>query len=321
MTHADSIWAKALELHSDSLQNKVDSLQAKFDALHGKTEFLSNIIETANDGVSNQLSTANYLLALVAVVIAIVAIWLGIYIGNKKKEIELMAKTIDETKDAVTKIAKDTENLDKKVHSNLSDLYKDLRKEETNTIINRLVEEPSDISNLIVFLATRVLSDEYYPLLREAYLNLPQNPDGVSAYTTYDEYRDRYILLFFQHYIDKAVKDDAVRPRLLNNLVASCKAAFKSDIIKTTIDLSKALSDESSSFNKEDVLTQYLKALNNSDFKGLVDLKNILEQNITPSSLLQNAINKCTADHVYLQLFGINPPEDARTESQKVDKK
>ena len=57
MTHADSIWAKALEAHSDSLQGKVDLLQAKLDALEGKTEFLANVVETANDGVSNQLST------------------------------------------------------------------------------------------------------------------------------------------------------------------------------------------------------------------------------------------------------------------------
>lgn len=318
MTHADSIWVKALEQHTDSLQRSVDSLQTKLDALQNKTDLLSNVIETANDSVSNQLAVANYLLALVAVVIAIVAIWLGIYIGNKKKEIESMAKTIDETKDSVTKIAKDTEDLDKKIHSNLSDLYMDMRKEETNTIINRLVEEPRDISNLIIFLATRVLSDEYYPLLREAYLNLPQNPEGENASTTYDEYRDRYILVFFQHFIDKAVKDDAVRPRMLNKLNAAFSAAFKRDIIKTTIDLSKALSDESSTFNKEDVLTQYLKALNNSNFKGLVDIKNILEQNIIPSTLLQSAITRCTADHVYLQLFGIKAPEVEESKLQQV---
>ena len=62
MTHADSLWAKALEAHSDSLQSKVDLLQAKLDVLEGKTEFLANMVEIANDGVSNQLSAANNLL-------------------------------------------------------------------------------------------------------------------------------------------------------------------------------------------------------------------------------------------------------------------
>ena len=99
MTHADSLWAKALELHSDSLQNKVDSLQAQLDALQGKTDFLSNVIETANDGVSNQLSAANYFLALIAVVMAVVGIWLSIYIGKKKREVDVMAATVESKKE------------------------------------------------------------------------------------------------------------------------------------------------------------------------------------------------------------------------------
>lgn len=62
MKHSDSLWVNSLEAHTDSLQRKVDLLQAKLDDVQSKTEFLSNVIETANDGVSNQLSAANNLL-------------------------------------------------------------------------------------------------------------------------------------------------------------------------------------------------------------------------------------------------------------------
>ncbi len=56
MNHADSIWAKALELHSDSLQSKVDSLQAKLDVLQAKSDLMYSVVESSNSGVANQLS-------------------------------------------------------------------------------------------------------------------------------------------------------------------------------------------------------------------------------------------------------------------------
>lgn len=309
MTHADSIWAKALELHSDSLQSKVNSLQAKFDSIQAKNDLLYSIVETANDGVNNQLSAANYLLALVAVVIAIVAIWLSIYIGNKKKEIESMAKTIDETKDTVTKIAKNTEVLDKKIHCNLSDLYKDLRKEETNALLDRLLLEPKDVNNLNTILWSREIEESGYAKLREAYIKLKNEERGRNSEFVTNNYLEEYLVLFYQHFFYHAINDGEISPEFDRVYGSIFARAYKRDMIKSTIDLCKALSDENSTFKKEEVLTLYLKALNSSKYKDLEDLKNIFEQNITPSSLLQKAIARCTADHVYLQLFGITPPE------------
>ena len=101
MTPTDSIWAKALEAHADSLQGRVDSLQAKLEALQDKTDLLYNIVETANDGVSNQLSSATHLLEVIAILIAIGGFALGSYISHIKRQIEKMAQTVDDKKRVV----------------------------------------------------------------------------------------------------------------------------------------------------------------------------------------------------------------------------
>jgi hypothetical protein len=71
----------------------------------------------------------------------------------------------------------------------------------------------------------------------------------------------------------------------------------------------QGVDEDSSTFNKEEVLTAYLKALNKCKYRNLEDLRNIFEQNLTKQELLKKAIEKCTADGVYLELFGIKKPE------------
>lgn len=331
MTHADSTWMNTLEAHADSLQQNVNLLQAKLDDMQGKIEFLSNVVETANDGVSNQLSAANNFLALVAVIMVVVGIWLGIYIAKKKDQIDIMASTIDTKKKTVEQLAeivdekavkvdvisKSTEDLDKKIHSNLSALYKDLRKEETNALLDRLVIEPQDVLNLNTILFARDIDETGYVKLRTAYLKMKKElEDESSGYQTND-YCEYYIVLFYQHFFYHALKDDEISPVFENYYGDIFSRAYKRDVIKSTIDLCKALSDDNTSFNKKEVLTSYLKALNYSQHKGLKELKDILEQNIIPKTLLQSAIEKCTEDKVYLQFFGINPPDIGETTSQE----
>jgi len=298
MTSADSIWAKALEAHSDSLQSKVDTLQAKLDVLQAKTNLLYSVIETANDGVSNQLSSANYFLALIAVVIAIVGIGLGIYIGKKKREVDIMASTVeskketvealarivDEKKENVDKIAKITEDLDKKIHSDLSALYKELRKEETNALLDRLVLEPQDVENLCPIICARDIDETGYVKLRTAYLKMKKMlGDPMYVDCTHD-YSEAFLVLFFQHFFYYAIKDDEISPDFSDYYGEIFSRAYTRDMIKSTTDICKALSEETTKFDKEIVLVTYLKALNSSQF---------------------------SADKIYLTLFDIIQPSDS----------
>lgn len=331
MTHADSIWAKALEAHSDSLQSKVDLLQTKLDALEGKTEFFANVVETANDGVSNQLSAANYLLTIVGVIVTIAAIWLGVQIEKKWHKMQSMAATVDEKKKTVTElakivdekkekvdiIAKATEDLDQKIHSNLSALYKDLRNEETNTLLDRLVLEPTDVSNLNGVLMSREINEEGYNKLKKAFLKLKEDQEGQEINPLGHDYFGEFVVLFFQHFFYQAIMDDDISSEFESRYDMIFSRANKRDMIKSTTDLCKALSDRDATFEKEGILVSYLKSLNLSQYNNLPELKNIFKQNITPQTLLQSAIDRCTADHVYLTLFGITSPERDETTPQQ----
>lgn len=339
MTHADSIWVKALELHSDSLQSKVDSLQAKLDALQCKTDFLSNVIETANDGVSNQLSATNNLLALVGVIVTIAAIWLGILIEKRKRQIEKMAETIDtkkksvedlaaivdDKKEKVDIIAKATEDLDKKIHSDLKGLYKQLHKEETKSLLERLILEPLDISNIIKLLLARDIDEDSFGLLRAAFMKfleivkvdggIDENAYAIGGY--YYEPNLDYQILFFQHYCEQSIKDDIIRPYMMQQLIDIIDGAFKRDMLKSTECLCKALSDETATFDKEDVLVGFLSSLNNTKHREYADLKILLEQKTNPV-LLNKAKEICKEHKQYLALFGILPPDVDKSKETEI---
>lgn len=323
MTHADSIWAKALEMHNDSLQRSVDALQAKLEALQSKTDLLTNVVETANDGVSNQLSSATHLLEVIAILIAIGGFVLGSYISHKKRQIEKMAQTVDnkkkvveelakvvdEKKDSVDVIAKATEELDRKIHHDIKGLYFDLRKEETRSLFQRLVAEPEDIDNLGMLLLARDVDGDNFPLLKEAYFKLPEEIESNEVEILGDivnlgtDYKHSYMLQFFQHFFYESLKDEDMQPVFTENFKNVFGNGFESDIVRATESLCKALTDEDTKFDKLDVLTNFLKAINGCKYKNFVLLRKILDEKVKPD-LLQQAINKCTSDGDNLVLFG-----------------
>jgi len=318
----DTLWVSSTESQLSGMQNTIDSLQSELTTLQAKTNMLVEIVETSNDCIANQLSAANYLLAFIAIVLTIGGAIIGFYVRQKKLEVEGMVKTVDEKKKTVDDIAQTTKELDDQINSNVKELYQKLRKEETNALLDRLVLEPRDISNLIRLLLARDLDEDGFVKVRDAYLKLDDEPeeelDEGMGFIRFDaSSSEDYILIFFQHYCNQAVKDDLIRPELVKGFAENSNKAFKRDIIKSTIDLCRALTDETSTFNKEEVLTAYLKALNGCKHKNLEELRNILEQNITPQSLLEKAKEQCTKDGVYLSLFGITKPEEKDEKMEK----
>lgn len=339
MTHADSIWANALQAHADSLQCKVDSLQANLDAIQAKSDLMYSIIESSNSSVANQISSITLWVEVIAIIIAVGGGFLGYYISKKRREVERMAKTVDEKKEAVeglanivdekaeiiNNIAKTTEDLDKKIHNDLSGLYKQLHQEETKSLLERLVFEPLDIINIIKLLLAREVEENNFCLLREAFLKFLEilKNDGILGTKDEKDYaiggyyyepNFEYQMLFFQHYCEQSIKDDTIRPFMMAQLIDVIDSAFNRDIIKSTEGLCKALLDDAATFDKFDVLVGFLKALNNTKHNEYSDLKDILEKNVK-HDLLEKAIEKCSEEKVYLKLFGIQPPKTEKLEN------
>ncbi len=318
----DSVWVAATEIQIENLGEEVDSLQYSLQMLQDKTDLLMSIVEVSNGSVSKQLAAAGYLLALIALLITIASIFLGLYIRRKKIEIETIGKTVEEEKSSVKSMVKATKELDKQINGNLTALYNKLRVEETNSLLERLVLEPRDISNLLPLLFARDMDECSFPTLRKAYLNLidakeSDNNEVDSYHNSIDTYVQSYMMSFFQHFCYQAVEDDIIRPEFISHFGLSCNQSFKRDIIKSTIDFCKALSDNNATFNKEDALVAYLKALNSSKHKDYEELKNILEQNISSKELITLAIERCKNEGVYITLFGIVAPDKTQFETSE----
>lgn len=279
---------------------------------NNEIEMIKSIVETSNSCIANQIAMLDIFVALFALLFAIFGIWLGVYVSKLEKRISKMNSNIEEKERTIKLLAATVEETDNKIQSDISGLYKKLRKEETLTLLRRLEIEPKDISNLLDLLLARSLEDDGFPILKKAYLKLISLGDEANegGGLTGTSYKEQFLLLFFQHYMCPSIQDDDLRDDLKLDFSHSIACAFKRDIIKTTEDLCKALSISGASFNKTSMLIEYLKALNSSKYSNLIELKNLLQEKIN-KDILVDAIDQCTSHKVYLEMFGVVPPEDS----------
>lgn len=282
---------------------------------------MKSIVETSNSTIANQIAMVDVVIAIFSLLFAIAGIGLGIYISKLEKRIVKMNRNVEEKERIIISLAKTVEETDNKIQSDISGLYKQLRNEETFTLLNRLELEPKDISNIGNLLLARPLEDNGFPILKNSFLKLISLGDeannGGGLFGT--SYKKQYLLLFFQHYMYFSILDDDLREEIVNDFKHGMNCAFKRDIIKSTEDFCKAISVGGASFDKMSVLIDYLKALNQSKYSNLIELRNILQENIN-KDLLVDAIDKCTTDNVYLELFGIETPVEPSVEEEEGDK-
>lgn len=156
-------------------------------------------------------------------------------------------------------------------------------------------------------LLARFVKADNFPLLKEAFLKLPEAILGDNDEDDYNEAKHSFMLQFFQHFTYQSIMDDDIRPVYVENFPNVFDYAYESDIKRATEGLCKALIDENSKFDRVDVLTEFLKAINTSKFENFALLRKILEENLSGQDLLQSAIDRCTTDGINLQLFGNVP--------------
>ena len=278
------------------------------------------IVDVSNSTIANEISAVNTMLVAFTIVFGIVGVFLGFYISWLQKKVSKMSDNIEKKEQTIISLAKAVEETDNKIQSDISGLYAKLREEETIALLKRLEEEPLDISNLSKLLLARPIGIEGYPILKSAYLNLrtinkEQNANGMD----YTEYESPYLLLFFQHYMYQALMDDDIREELRKEFYNGCQCAFKSDIIRSTKDICRVLSKSNVQFEKKSILVDYMKAIDQSRFRLLPELKEILETEINNKSLLVDAIDQCTSDKIYLEMFGIEAPLDVESKNENAN--
>ena len=289
--------------------NYLQNLDENIDAVR-------RIVDVSNSMIANEISAVNTMLVAFTIVFGIVGVFLGFYISWLQRKVTKMSDNIEKKEQTIMSLAKAVEETDNMIQSDISGLYAKLRKEETMALLYRLEEEPEDISNLVKLLLARSLDIEGFPILKRAFIQSMTIDDEANKddYST-PSMREQYILLFFQHFLYQSILDDELRPEVVMEFEGNVKCAFKSDIIRSTKDLCKALSNHSVAFDKISLLKSYLMALNQSKYSDLKELRTIFQDNLDKGILVE-AIDRCTSDKVYISLFGIVAPSDIQTSDE-----
>jgi len=279
----------------DSLQYLSDNLRTVID-----------IVELSNSTISNQISASSHFLSVVVVVVTIVGLLIGVYVTNTFNKVITIKQESDQILSKMSNIKADIDAVNKQINCDLEGLYQRLRNEETKNILDRLVEVPLDLCNTYMILLSRDIEECNFSRLKEAYHNLcdsGQENEILNPIT--GTYKDGYFLLLFQHFTYNTILDNELRDTLIEKFGGCINCAFKRDIVKSTKDLCRALSDTKAVFDKTHVLTAYLKSLNSSKYKEDKDLKNILETEINDITILPSAIEYLQGKGYQLIMFNL----------------
>jgi len=279
--------------------------------INDNVDAVRRIVDVSNSTIANEISAVNTMLVAFTIVFGIVGVLLGLYISWLQRKVSKMSDNIEEKEQKIILLAKTVEDTDNKIQSDISGLYERLRKEETIALLRRLEEEPLDVTNLSELLWARSLEMDCFPILKTAFIKLKSLgsvADEISGLGL--SYRQRYVLLFFQHYLYHSILDEELRDDVKNDFDVAFECAFKRDVIKATKDICQALSVSSAQLDKVALLVGYLKSLNQSKYSNLVELKDIFQEKVNKDILVE-AIDKCTTDKVYLGMFGVEAPDES----------
>lgn len=289
---------------------QTDTLQY-LQNINDNIDAVRRIVDVSNATIANEISAVNTMLVAFTIVFGAIGVLFGGYISWLQRKVSRMSDNIAEKEQKIISLAKTVEETDKKIHSDIKGLYCELRDEETMALLHRLVEEPLDVSNLSHLLFARSLNTEGYAVLKQAYTKLKSLGSEIDKDRIIEpSYRQQYIIIFFQHYLRESILDEDLRPDIAKEYGRSMGCAFQRDIIKSTEDFCRALSDGKGQFDEVSLLVDYLKALNQSKYNSLIELKNVFQDKLNPD-LLVEAIDKCTTDKVYLTLFGVEAPNES----------
>ncbi len=269
-------------LKIESLKNEISKLKEEIIEINNRQQYQgeqingqTGMLDTAFDGVSAELSASSNFIGIFGIIIAIFSIGLSIYVARIEKNVKAMKTDSELLLQKNIQIKQDLEALSDKITKDTTGLYKLIRNEESNQMINRLISVPEDIHNLFSNLASRDLEKEHFPKIKEAFLQLNEKDNGYSVYLT----------LLFQHFSDLSFIDPEIKPKFLKSLPDSFSNAFKNDVLKSVSDffnatlqvtLTKSISEineyvaafcKSSFAEKEDVYFTINNAMKNRENK------------------------------------------------------
>lgn len=259
----------AAEQKCKPLLSEIDKLKKDFNHTSEQMDkmltYYVQCNEKAIDSVNTSISGASFALTIVGILVAVGGLGLGIYISFLEKKVRNLTienRTILETH---LKIKNEVEILDRNIKTNMGKLYDDLKKEETKTLVMRLVKVPQDIANLGNTLASRDITTELFPEMKKALQLLPKDSPE------YGYYAMAYRVLFFQHFPALALFDKDIASEIEQDYHDLMNASFENDIIKTSTEFLKRCVDIGL-LDCRDKIRKYFAALSKSKHAGYFEL-------------------------------------------------
>lgn len=221
-----------------SLQNEIGRLKEEINDLKSRQVYQSEqinnqtgMLDTAFDGISAELSASSYFIGIFGIIIAIFSVGLSIYVARIESNVKTMRSDNETLLQKNIQIKEDLELLSEKITKDSKGLYKLVRNEESNHMIERLISVPEDIANLFSSLASRDLEKEHFHKIKEAFIQLDET----------SEYYLEYLKLIFQHFSDLAILDENIKPKFMKELGYLFSSAFKNDAVKSANDYFNAI--------------------------------------------------------------------------------
>ena len=260
--------AKADEIKAaeqKALVDSVEELKRKASDLEDKYEHLVTVNEQTMSSISNQLSAASYYLGIFGFLFALGAILLGVYITFVERKVMNLTGRSRVLFEQSKTVKKDVEHINTLIQSDIKGLYDKIKREETVYLLNTLLEVPYDIGNLSTQLLSRKLERDDFYILKNAYLKLKEKPK-LEAGTFMASQEDSYKLVFFQHFLNLAVKDEEIGPDMTEFYPQGIECSFDNDIMKSSSDFIKGIYELGFKLKSEDINSYYI-GLSGSPFK------------------------------------------------------
>lgn len=294
----DSIKREILILKSqvNELKSKQNDLESKQEYQNRQIDSQTGMIDTAFDGVSAEIGGASNYISIFGTGLAIFTIFLSIYVSRMEKSVKRMRDDSETLFHTNLQIKESVESLSEKITNDSKGLYKIIRNEESNHIIDRLISVPEDIGNLYNNLATRDLEPEHFLKLKEAYMQVRLDP----------AFNSNYLTLLTQHFSGLSILDEDIKDDFTKSLKHSFEHSFKNDLVKSSFDFFKALANyDFSKFVME--INSFANELSINDFgtnEQIYFAINQAVENRGSKFKLYNIIEKSPTKLIFRKMFG-----------------
>lgn len=298
----------------DSITNALCEKDKQISFLEERIEFLSEkqsaeveLINQSNQNIANELETSSRTISVWGYILSFIALLMGafisIFVTKKRDQIKDISNVVANAKIAVEDVQDKMENSTEKTiktlddallkldefqnlysdfENHMSEIYQHLRREETLEILHRLTLVPEDIVNVGTLLLSRTLEPGDFNLVFQAFNNLmKKNSDTTKGMShKFQRSANNYAIVFYQHFLDEAIKNDFLRDFLVSKFDYLCACAFINDMLKSTRDLKVGLRSMNAA-DQLQILTKYVVACMQTEYKDEKEVYEIILENLT----------------------------------------